>query len=178
LAEFPRIVLIDGRSGSGKSELARAVVADWPVAQLLRLDDVYPGWDGLRAAADDLPRVLTSGRATSWDWTADAPGHPIALDTARPVIVEGVGALTRATRPLADLAVWVDLDDDLRRRRALERDGDTYAPHWERWARQEERLLTQEDPRGLADLRVDGSDVRDWRTLVPEERMTGVSASR
>ena len=41
------VLLIDGRSGSGKTELARAVVAGVPEAQLVRLDDLYPGWGGL-----------------------------------------------------------------------------------------------------------------------------------
>jgi uridine kinase len=50
----PALVLVDGPSGSGKSTLADALVRDGdpaallpPGAQLLRLDDVYPGWDGL-----------------------------------------------------------------------------------------------------------------------------------
>ncbi len=46
-----RRILIDGRSGSGKTELARAIVDDWPGAQLVRLDEVYPGWHGLAAAS-------------------------------------------------------------------------------------------------------------------------------
>ena len=50
-----RVVAVDGRSGSGKSVLARAlaerVAAVRPPVpvpvQIVGLDDVYPGWDGL-----------------------------------------------------------------------------------------------------------------------------------
>ena len=53
------VVLIDGPSGAGKSTLADALVAHWPrpnTPQLVRMDDIYPGWDGLDAAIDHLHR--------------------------------------------------------------------------------------------------------------------------
>src|SRR5690606_29833513 len=45
------VVLIDGRSGSGKTTLATALAARLPGTQLVRLDDFYPGWDGLEAGS-------------------------------------------------------------------------------------------------------------------------------
>lgn len=155
----PRI-LIDGRSGSGKTELARALVSAWPEAQLVRLDALYPGWDGLEAGSAAVPQVLTEHRWREWDWVRSKPGGWRELDPAHPVIVEGVAALSRASRPLADLAVWVEFADDAeRKRRALARthDGD-YAANWERWAAQEEAFLARERPRELADLIDDGTD--------------------
>jgi len=65
-----------------------------------------------------------------------------------------VGAISAASRPLADLALWVQLDDATRKQRALARDGDTYAPHWDRWAAQELRYLAREDPQALADVTI------------------------
>ncbi len=100
-----RRILIDGRSGSGKTELARAIAADWPEAQLVRMDDLYPGWDGLAAGSGLVPSVLTTGRYRVWDWSAGRYGEERVLDLGRPIIVEGVGALSRASRPLADFAV-------------------------------------------------------------------------
>ena len=150
-----RRILIDGRSGSGKTELARSIAAHWPEAQLVRLDDLYPGWDGLDAGSVVVPAILTDHRWRAWDWSADRPGAWHELDPARPILVEGVGALSRASRPLADLTLWVELDDATRKRRALARDGDTYAPHWDRWAEQEERFIARENPRALADVIVD-----------------------
>ena len=40
----------------------------------------------------------------------------------------------------------------VRRARALSRDGETYAPHWERWAAQEDAVYRSSRPRDRADL--------------------------
>ena len=133
------VVTIDGYSGSGKSTLAAALarlVSDW---QVLHLDDWYPGWDGLAAGADIARRIaadLRAGRASSyeaWDWENGTTGATIRVPLA-PTIIEGCGAI----EAVADLAVWItDPGEDERRHRALARDGQTYAPHWQRWADQD-----------------------------------------
>ena len=133
------VVTIDGYSGSGKSTLAAALarlVNGW---QVLHLDDWYPGWDGLAAGADIARRIaadLRGGRASSyeaWDWENGTTGATIRVPLA-PTIIEGCGAI----EAVADLAVWIaDPGEDERRSRALARDGQTYAPHWRRWADQD-----------------------------------------
>lgn len=160
----PGRYLIDGRSGSGKSELATAIAADWPELQLVHLDDLYPGWDGLEEGSGQVAGILTDGRWRAWDWATGAPGQWHDLDLRRPILIEGMGALTRASRPLADVALWVELDDSARRERALRRDGELYAPHWDRWAAQEAALIAQENPLGLADEIVPGPDAAEFAT--------------
>ena len=133
------VVTIDGYSGSGKSTLAAALtrlVNGW---QVLHLDDWYPGWDGLAAGADSARRIaadLRAGRASSyeaWDWEHGITGATIRVPLA-PTIIEGCGAIEAE----ADLSVWIaDPGEDERRSRALARDGQTYAPHWQRWADQD-----------------------------------------
>lgn len=133
------VVTIDGYSGSGKSTLAAALtrlVNGW---QVLHLDGWYPGWDGLAAGADIARRIaadLRAGRASSyeaWDWEAGETGATIRVPLA-PTIIEGCGAIEAE----ADLSVWIaDPGEDERRSRALARDGQTYAPHWRRWADQD-----------------------------------------
>lgn len=133
------VVTIDGYSGSGKSTLAAALaqlVNGW---QVLHLDDWYPGWDGLEAGADIARRIaadLRGGRASSyeaWDWENGATGATIPVPLA-PTIIEGCGAIEAE----ADLVIWIaDPGEEERRHRALVRDGQTYAPHWQRWARQD-----------------------------------------
>lgn len=133
------VVTIDGYSGSGKSTLAAALarlVNGW---QVLHLDDWYPGWDGLAAGADIARRIaadLRAGRASSyeaWDWENGTTGATIRVPLA-PTIIEGCGAIEAE----ADLAVWIaDPGEEERRHRALARDGQTYAPHWQRWADQD-----------------------------------------
>ena len=133
------VVTIDGYSGAGKSTLAAALarlVNGW---QVLHLDDWYPGWDGLAAGAQIARRIaadLRGGRASSyevWDWEAGETGATIRVPLA-PTIIEGCGAIEAE----ADLAIWIaDPGEDERRSRALARDGQTYAPHWRRWAEQD-----------------------------------------
>ena len=168
-----RRILIDGRSGSGKTELARAIVDDWPGAQLVRLDELYPGWDGLAAASTLVPHILTADSVPTWDWAAHEPGPRRTLDPSRPLVVEGVGAISRASRPLADFAIWVALPDAARKRRALDRDGDLFEPHWDRWAQQEREFIDREHPESLADVIVDGTHAANWRALLEPARVFG-----
>lgn len=150
------VVLIDGRSGAGKTSLARLLVGQWPLPlspQVLALDSTYPGWDGLDAAVDDVARhVLTPhtrgrrGAWRRWDWEAAAYAETHEVDAGLPLLVEGSGILTPVTAELAQVRVWVESPEPSRRERALERDGDTYRPHWERWARQEQRHIDRDDP--------------------------------
>ncbi len=133
------VVTIDGYSGSGKSTLAAALVRLVNGWQVLHLDDWYPGWDGLAAGADSARRIaadLRAGRASSyeaWDWEHGITGATIRVPLA-PTIIEGCGAIEAE----ADLSVWIaDPGEDERRSRALARDGQTYAPHWQRWADQD-----------------------------------------
>lgn len=156
-------VLIDGRSGAGKSMLADRLGDAWPADAVVRLDDVYPGWDGLAWASEHIRRELLAPRAAGrpgrwrrWDWAADAPAEWHTVAPGGRLIVEGVGALTPASRALADLGIWIELPQAERKRRALARDGDTYRPHWDRWAAQEDAFLARHHPRAVADVVVDG----------------------
>ena len=162
----PALVLVDGPSGSGKSTLADALVRDGdpaadlpPGAQLLRLDDVYPGWDGLEQASRHLERHVLPAmhpdgnpRWRRWDWAADAPAEWHDLDPGRPLVVEGCGSLTRVAAALATHRIWVEADDDVRRARAIARDGVAFAVEWERWDAQWRAHVDREDPRALADV--------------------------
>lgn len=154
------VVLIDGCSGAGKSSLAARVAARWPLAgrvQVVALDSLYPGWDGLD---DGVGRALEwilrphgrglLGTWRRWDWEKSAEAESHAIDPALGVIVEGSGLITPATAALADVRVWVEAAEAARKSRALARDGDTYRPHWDRWAAQERQHITRDDPRALA----------------------------
>lgn len=156
------VVLIDGRSGAGKTSLARRLVSGWPLrgrVQLVALDSLYPGWDGLAEGVELARELVLNPHARGlvgvwqrWDWEADAWAEAHAVDPSLPLIVEGSGLLTPVTAKLADVRVWVDSPDASRRRRALERDGETFRPHWDRWARQEELHVSEHQPATLATL--------------------------
>ena len=58
---------------------------------------------------------------------------------------------------LLDLRVWIDAPRELRRRRGIDRDGDSYAPHWSRWEAQELALFAADRTSDRADVVLDGS---------------------
>lgn len=154
------VVLVDGRSGAGKTTLARALVTRWPQrgrVQSVALDAVYPGWNGLADGVEYARETILVPHARGqigvwqrWDWEAGERAEAHAVDPSLPLIVEGAGMLTPRTSRLGDVRVWVDAPEAARKRRALQRDGDTYRPHWERWAAQEERHLAAHRPDALA----------------------------
>jgi energy-coupling factor transporter ATP-binding protein EcfA2 len=150
------VVLIDGRSGSGKTSLARTLVARWPLrgrVQLVALDSLYPGWDGLAHGVEAARELILRPHARGligvwerWDWETSAPAEAHAVDPSLPLIVEGSGLLTASTARLGDVRVWLESPPQSRMRRALQRDGETYRPHWKRWAEQEECHLARDEP--------------------------------
>lgn len=148
-AALPLIIGIDGRSGSGKTRLSelleQSLSAEGIGVCVLNLDSIYPGWDGLAEGTKTwrkISRNLRKGKPASyreWDWHADAPGHEHTIDPAQETVIicEGVGA----SAGTCDVRILVKAPDELRYRRAIARDGETYRPHWERWAAQEEALF-------------------------------------
>lgn len=154
------VILIDGRSGAGKTTFARELIASWPLrgrVQSVALDALYPGWDGLaegvRVAQEAVLRPHARGLIgiwQRWDWDRGVYAEAHAVDPSLPLIVEGSGLLTAGTAPLGDIRIWLESPARTRRQRALERDGDTYRPHWDRWAQQEERHLSEDVPAQLA----------------------------
>lgn len=159
-----RVLAVEGRSGCGKSSLAADLAALAPEAGTVAMDEVYPGWDGLadgaRALARDLLVPLAAGGPAGvhrWDWPAAAPGRWRPVDPGPLLLVEGIGCGSLDAAPHLSGLIWVEAPADLRRRRALARDGATFAPHWDRWAAQEEAYLRRHRPRARADLVVDGA---------------------
>jgi uridine kinase len=154
------VVIVDGGSGSGKTTLAGRL-APAIGAELVRLDDIYPGWDGLEEASDHVHDFVLSPspRWRRWNWADGAAAEWHDLDPRRPLVVEGSGSLSQANRRLATFGIWVELDAPTRKARALERDGEAYAPHWDRWAAQEARFAQREHPRELADVVLDDDAV-------------------
>ncbi len=159
-----RVVAVDGPSGSGKSTLSARLAQALGGARVVHMDDLYPGWDGL---ADAVPRLaewvvgpLAEGRDGAYrryDWVAGAYAEEHAVPGGGVVVVEGVGSGSRAVAAHLSLLVWVEAPRAERFRRGIERDGEAYRPHWERWALQEQALFAAEGTRERADVVVDAT---------------------
>ncbi|MDQ0689169.1 uridine kinase [Arthrobacter sp. W4I7] len=181
MSPAPVIIAVDGRSGAGKTTLAVELAARLRAhhkVSLFHLEDIYPGWNGLLAGIDryvaTVLEPLSRGEAatwTSWDWENHYDGASRVTLPAEIVIVEGVGAAAAAARPLLSAVIWADSPDDIRRTRALDRDGGTYEPYWDQWAVQEEEWLLGDDVPQHADVRVlnraDGTAPADVLQLLP-----------
>lgn len=158
------VVIIDGRSGAGKSSLAGRVIRDWPLrtpVQLVALDSIYPGWDGLERGSEIAREtvLIPHGRGLHgtwrrWDWEREAEAEAHGIDPALGLIVEGCGALTPSSARLADVTVWVDGPQESRRTRALERDGDGFRTYWSMWAAQEDAHMARHAPEKIARILV------------------------
>ncbi|HYN67497.1 MAG TPA: hypothetical protein VES93_11465 [Ornithinibacter sp.] len=152
------VVAVDGRSGSGKTLLGTAV-AQQLGCPVVHLDEIYPGWDGLEAGValvtGHVLEPLARGERAAyprWDWMRSRPGRTIPVDAASHLVLEGCGALVPPAAAFATVRVWVDAPTEVRKERALSRDGETYAPHWERWAAQEDAVYAAARPWACADL--------------------------
>lgn len=153
------VILIDGGSGAGKTSLAAEVAAAWRRArtdalQVVSLDDVYPGWHGLAAASAAVPGILADAAPgyRRWNWTTSEPAEWVGVDPDRPILVEGCGALTRTSAPLASCRIWLEADEGVRKHRALDRDQGGFDPYWDLWAAQERAHWSANHPWQLADL--------------------------
>jgi uridine kinase len=162
LAGRTRVVAIDGRSGAGKTSLAEVLGGELG-APVVSLEDLYGGWDGLEHGIDLLvSEVLVpfAGERAAWvpryDWLTREWAEPVLLEPPEVLIVEGVGAAARRAAAFESLLVWLEAAPAARKRRALGRDGETFAPHWDMWAAQEEAMLARERTPERADVVIDG----------------------
>ena len=135
--------------------------------QLVSMDSFYPGWDGLQAASAMLPEVLRVHYPGywRWDWQAGRRTDRVGLDGDAPTLVEGCGALTAFSAGVGTTSMWFVMDAARRKQRALGRDGELYAPHWDRWAAQERHHWRRDRPRELADVILHDAGQADARAV-------------
>ncbi len=156
----PLVVAVDGPSGSGKTVLGTAVAARLD-APLVHMDDLFPGWDGLVEApallATQVLEPLARGERAAyrrWDWHRDGWAEEVEVPSTQLLVVEGCGSSVGPAARYVAVAVWVEAERAERMRRGLARDGESYRPHWERWAAQEDVLFGADRTRERADVLV------------------------
>ncbi|QKJ24740.1 ATP-binding protein [Aquiluna borgnonia] len=167
------VILIDGRAASGKSSLAKELKNRLfkeleQAPRVIHMDDLYPGWEGLEAGSHYLVRQILSPLAKGeiahwqiWNWEQSKRGNPAEpgdghreFEGGTPLIVEGCGALSRASSELADLRIFLEADDQLRKQRWQERDQGRFDDYWAIWAAQEDVFYQQEKSESLAEIRL------------------------
>ncbi|MBO2452378.1 hypothetical protein J4573_35175 [Actinomadura barringtoniae] len=168
-----RVVAIDGPSGAGKSTFAPRLAAalgdalddGLGEAPVVRSDDFRVPWDSdpltwWKPLEDAVLGPLATGGAAvlrRYDWHRDIYGDPERIAAREALIIEGVGAAWHGSP--AAYRIWIDAPREVRRTRALARDGAEWADAWDDWATREERHFAADGTRGLIDLAVDGTRV-------------------
>jgi para-aminobenzoate synthetase len=154
------VVAVDGPSGAGKSQVADRLGRRLE-AMVLRVDELVPGWRGLAAmppiVANDVLAPIASGEAAvvrRWNWDDDRPGEMLTVRPSRFLVLDGCGSGSRVIRPYLSLLVWVDAPADIRRERAMARDGEVFEPWWDVWAAQERALFAAEQTKAAAEVRL------------------------
>lgn len=145
----PLLAAIDGRSGVGKSTLARELAAATRAA-VIEGDDFFAGGTGIRSdsapsraeACLDRPKLravldqLRSGRSAAYrpfDWQAFDGSlriAPVIIEARRVLIVEGVYASHPEFADLLDLKILLLAPDPVRHQRLIQREGSI--GRWER----------------------------------------------
>jgi para-aminobenzoate synthetase len=154
------VLAVDGPSGSGKTGLADELAATIG-AEVFHLEDIYPGWSGLSATPPLVRGVLDQiaggepGVVHRWDWDADQDGPLMHIPATPLLILDGVGSGAAIIRPYLSLLIWVDAPLQVRKSRALARDGGVYEPFWDTWAAQEAEHFAAEHTRTHADIVID-----------------------
>jgi len=154
------LIAIDGPSGAGKTTFAAELAAALS-APTVHMDDLYPGWDGLRGGTLRLQQwvvePLQAGRPARyrrWDWGTAAYDRWVQLPPAEVVVVEGCGSGTLPAGRALSALVWVEADLAVRYARGIARDPG-FAEFWDRWAAQERELYAADGTRSRADLVID-----------------------
>jgi uridine kinase len=164
------IILVDGRAASGKSlfaeELRNELFRQSDAAPtLIHMDDLYPGWEGLAAGSTYLVQSVLEPLSKAkpavwqkWDWGSGRRGDQTEPGNGwrefaggNVLIVEGCGSLSRQSRGLAQLSVWIEAPRDVRRARWEARDAGRFDDFWGIWQAQEDHFFETEKSSNLAD---------------------------
>jgi uridine kinase len=171
----PILVALDGRSGTGKSTIAKKIAERLGGVEIIA-DDFWAGgsndeWDRKSPKekaelAIDWKRIRTevlepllAGKSASWqpfDWKA---GHGLSQDLLhsepKPLIVlDGAYSTRPELQDLIDFSILVEIPDDTdRRTRLRERESEEYMNDWHgRWDIAEDYYFSEVRPRESFDF--------------------------
>jgi trehalose synthase len=191
----PRVVAVDGRSGSGKSSVAELLLAAVDDGAIVRTDDLawqQSFFDWVEPLVEGVLRPATEGQAVRYRpaaWVEQRrPGAVEVPAGVRWLIVEGVGAGRRELADHVDAVLWVQSDAVEAERRGIERDvaegvnGDRAQAtrFWHEWQAEELPFLAEQRPWERANAVVAGVGLpaaEDGHVIVAPPPAPGAAAS-
>ena len=156
------IILIDGRAGSGKSTFAEALQQQLfrdgeSAPRVIHMDNIFEGWEGLALGSDYMVRFILQPLARretaswqDWSWVKNQRSSWREFSGGTPLIVEGCGSLTERSKEHADIAIWLEASEEVRRERWIQRE--RHLEKFDFWAAQELDFYAREKSQSLADL--------------------------
>ena len=156
------IVLIDGRAGSGKSTFAESLQQQLfrdgeSAPRVIHMDNIFEGWGGLALGSDYLVRFILQPLARretaswqDWSWVKNQRSSWREFSGGTPLIVEGCGSLTERSKEHADISIWLEASEEVRRERWIQRE--RHLEKFDFWAAQELDFYAREKSQSLADL--------------------------
>lgn len=141
------LIAIDGRSGSGKSYLAKKLSEVIPNVTIISLDefDLYEGDLNIQKVINEVIEPIKHEQ-----------GNKITL-------LEGIFSLNSKLESYYDLKIWVECTAETGYKRGLQRDkelnGIDNSDKWiNYWLPKEEEYIQTEKPQKKADFIIDGSN--------------------
>lgn len=164
LPDFQGILAIDGRCGSGKTELGAFLQKNLP-CNLIHMDDFYlplalrdDHWQQIPGKNMDFDRlirqVLEPARRgerityAPYDCGKKAYGQEISLMPQPVTLLEGSYSQFPLLRPYYNKMYFLTCSPEVQKRRLQFREGDKYAMFERLWIPLEEKYLTQYPPAG------------------------------
>ena len=156
------IILIDGRAGSGKSTFAESLQQQLfrdgeSAPRVIHMDNIFEGWDGLALGSDYMVRFILQPLARretaswqDWSWVKNQRSSWREFSGGTPLIVEGCGSLTERSKEHADISIWLEASEEVRRKRWIQRE--RHLDKFDFWAAQELDFYAREKSQSLADL--------------------------
>jgi uridine kinase len=156
------IILIDGKAGSGKSTFAESLQQQLfrdgeSAPRVIHMDNIFEGWEGLSLGSDYMVRFILQPLARretaswqDWSWVKNQRSSWREFSGGTPLIVEGCGSLTERSKEHADICIWLEASEEVRRKRWIQRE--RHLDKFDFWAAQELDFYAREKSQSLADL--------------------------
>lgn len=163
----PWVIAIDGRCGSGKSTLGNKL-AETLHSDVLHMDDFYlrkeqrtperyrtPGENVDHERVEAYLEKWCQGNPFTWqkfDHETFEPGKTFLTYPGKKLVVEGSYSMYVSLRRFYTMTVFVQCDEETRRKRLMKREGAKYIDFVSRWIPLEELYFRSEHIEEISDF--------------------------